>query len=459
MAKAPETLRFSKVDDLFEASISPNDVWFGLFYECCQTQVKEEHYYDLLFTFSVMAYRSENMDVLRLLLAMAFQATTRGPEFWQVSEKIPYSVNFTPRSEGYEKSKDQLQKLVTFQDFQAGLVSRGSTESERDYRDRCSQHYHKTCKEQQTEFVNFVYLSPLPYPSFPPSQTACFSLIDHSSSRSKIEERFGSWTRNLLLYTYCSDLYQLFQEITLPAPIEDDILWLPAQSKHVFTALPRFNIPTLLSLINDRQPSFPKKYSEKTNQVSDALTPRDLTQRLRSLATTESLLQLYCDDLLKCIDALEPNESHHDPCLNTLQHMLGPESASAELLSNAGLWPVIHPMSLLRQLTYPFRDIHSAGWLSILSEFGGALKRCQSKNRQEQPRDSSRNVAGESHQNDQWKSSEYLDWLLLELDADISIRPVQVSIAKQMMSPTGGTNTVMQLNMGEGKSSVSFSFK
>ena len=56
-----------------------------------------------------------------------------------------------------------------------------------------------------------------------------------------------------------------------------------------------------------------------------------------------------------------------------------------------------------------------------------------------------------------WEETKYLDWLLIQLDANFLIRPVQASIAQEMISPGGGNNTVMQLNMGEGKSSVSSS--
>ena len=55
-----------------------------------------------------------------------------------------------------------------------------------------------------------------------------------------------------------------------------------------------------------------------------------------------------------------------------------------------------------------------------------------------------------------WDAMMYPDWLLIQLDADILIRPVQAQVAKEMMSPREQKNTVMQLNMGDGKSSVSF---
>jgi hypothetical protein len=46
------------------------------------------------------------------------------------------------------------------------------------------------------------------------------------------------------------------------------------------------------------------------------------------------------------------------------------------------------------------------------------------------------------------------DWLLLELENNILIRPEQAQIATEMISPSSGSNSIMQLNMGLGKSSV-----
>jgi hypothetical protein len=53
-----------------------------------------------------------------------------------------------------------------------------------------------------------------------------------------------------------------------------------------------------------------------------------------------------------------------------------------------------------------------------------------------------------------WDPATYPDWLLIQLDADILIRPLQANIAMHMMAPESLHNALMQLNMGEGKSSV-----
>ncbi|KAI6327610.1 hypothetical protein MCOR29_002913 [Pyricularia oryzae] len=53
-----------------------------------------------------------------------------------------------------------------------------------------------------------------------------------------------------------------------------------------------------------------------------------------------------------------------------------------------------------------------------------------------------------------WDPIEYPQALLMEVESDITIRSIQFDIAQTMASPPDGRNSVMQLNMGEGKSSV-----
>jgi hypothetical protein len=53
-----------------------------------------------------------------------------------------------------------------------------------------------------------------------------------------------------------------------------------------------------------------------------------------------------------------------------------------------------------------------------------------------------------------WDPMRYPEWLLLEVENNIQIRQEQAHIAREMMSPSSGCNSVMQLNMGLGKSSV-----
>ncbi|KAI1092009.1 hypothetical protein F5B19DRAFT_455893 [Rostrohypoxylon terebratum] len=55
------------------------------------------------------------------------------------------------------------------------------------------------------------------------------------------------------------------------------------------------------------------------------------------------------------------------------------------------------------------------------------------------------------HQN--WSPLQNTDWLLMEIESDILIRPEQVDVARAIIEPESGQNSVIQMNMGKGKTS------
>ncbi|GME34061.1 hypothetical protein BKCO1_7800036 [Neofusicoccum parvum] len=57
--------------------------------------------------------------------------------------------------------------------------------------------------------------------------------------------------------------------------------------------------------------------------------------------------------------------------------------------------------------------------------------------------------AGNNHAN----PTKYPDWLLLEIEGNLLIRPHQVAVALATISPRSGRNSVLQMNMGQGKTS------
>ncbi|KAF1997703.1 hypothetical protein P154DRAFT_622249 [Amniculicola lignicola CBS 123094] len=60
-------------------------------------------------------------------------------------------------------------------------------------------------------------------------------------------------------------------------------------------------------------------------------------------------------------------------------------------------------------------------------------------------------LANSGHEN--WSPLLFPDWLLLEIDTDIMIRPEQIDVAHAIIAPQSQENMVLQLNMGKGKTS------
>ncbi|KAF8420356.1 hypothetical protein EV426DRAFT_675169 [Tirmania nivea] len=144
-----------------------------------------------------------------------------------------------------------------------------------------------------------------------------------------------------------------------------------------------------------------------------------------------------------------------------IMYTLSPaEGTTAELLQRTGLGPRLTTKTLLRQLACCklSADTHLRRWQNIFISFAKAIAAYQQALRLHhhacrQDLDAfmkewvNRGRKG-------WDPSRYPEWLLFEIENNLLIRQVQAEIAFEMLEPHSGCNTVMQLNMGEGKSSV-----
>ncbi|TKA77752.1 hypothetical protein B0A49_06728 [Cryomyces minteri] len=121
------------------------------------------------------------------------------------------------------------------------------------------------------------------------------------------------------------------------------------------------------------------------------------------------------------LDALEHHQQelnkHVEDTFNSLTQSLGPNKPHLVILQEAGLWPQITPQSLLEILAAKSGHRPNELWKRALLHYGE-------------------------------------NWLLLELENNFTIRAIQARVALEMISPSSSDNTVLQFNMGEGKSSV-----
>jgi hypothetical protein len=192
-------------------------------------------------------------------------------------------------------------------------------------------------------------------------------------------------------------------------------------------------------------------------ESSNPLEIESLISRFSEL-NSEGFSSLYTNGVMRCIEALRCKLPTDDNHINAL----GPLTAAEKLLSDAGLWPSLGQGCLLRQLTYPLRTGMSDEWKEAITRYAQNLSSKQREARLsvlKQPgRESEYTKESDNPGWRKWDPLEHPDWLLIQLDSNILIRSVQAEIAQEMMFPRTGENTVMQLNMGEGKSSVCWHF-
>ncbi|KAH9033523.1 hypothetical protein EDB85DRAFT_2144913 [Lactarius pseudohatsudake] len=194
----------------------------------------------------------------------------------------------------------------------------------------------------------------------------------------------------------------------------------------------------------------------------------------------ESLLQLYGEDLSKShsdllrkaapftvrrgVPAQEALRQYRDQCskrkaslFSELSGALAPSQKLENVVSISGLWPRITPRSILRELSRDRVSTLTDQWKHAITRYAIAFLKYQQ---------SQRLVELSSRRRDEelLREAETVcedvaaacapDWLLIQIDANFLARPLQLAIAREMISPTCQRSASFQLNMGEGKSSV-----
>ncbi|CAL8123849.1 unnamed protein product [Orchesella dallaii] len=136
---------------------------------------------------------------------------------------------------------------------------------------------------------------------------------------------------------------------------------------------------------------------------------------------------------------------------------------SKRILYMSGISPRTAPIFLLQYFLHAVKTktrcadnnglVKIVGALGVLWSELKRFNRCLALKSKKRLRNELHNeLQNRGHVN--WNPFEYPEWLLLELELDIMIRPIQVEVALQMMTMPDGNNGVMQLNMGEGKTAV-----
>ena len=255
-------------------------------------------------------------------------------------------------------------------------------------------------------------------------------------------------------YLYCSgrsyitlgDLMGRSAPALPPAPEENFGSWVCQQSTD---QVDHSKLDSLLQRLSEPLGGYEKRYAVDLVKSSDSL---------RSYSSTDSKLS-YSSKALQPIleEHLQLCKNHLDDIYRLLCHCLQAEqSITRHLAFRSRMCPRLSSISLLQQLARDQIKHLPSDWKACLIKYGQAISALQRAERLLMCTGSGPDLLNEirnrGHQN--WDPAQYPDWLLLEIENSISIRPAQVQIAREMISPSSGKNSIMQLNMGEGKSSV-----
>ncbi|KAF8500764.1 hypothetical protein F5888DRAFT_1888086 [Russula emetica] len=167
----------------------------------------------------------------------------------------------------------------------------------------------------------------------------------------------------------------------------------------------------------------------------------------RGAVPSHELLRLYHDECTR----------RKDKIFSEISAALAPSQNVEKANGIAGLWPWVTPRSLLRQLAQDHIVTLPDRWKAVITRYAVFLLKYQQSQRLLEL-SSKQNYEELLREIDSMRSNVLAestpDWLLVQIEANLVARPVQVAVAREMISPSSEQNISLQLNMGEGKSSV-----
>ena len=210
----------------------------------------------------------------------------------------------------------------------------------------------------------------------------------------------------------------------------------------------RGELQSLLSRLSSKASgAYERRYANDLLKSFNSLSPSAEGKLNGSTETLKPLLEEY---LIRC-------KKHVDELYQMLRcHLEAQMSTTHEIACGAKMWPRLSTISLLQCLARGKVASLRDDWKSCLVVYGVAISNLQRAQRLltclGKESELLSELANPGHQG--WNPVHNTEWLLFEIENNILIRQVQAQIAQEMVLPSSGANSILQLNMGEGKSSV-----
>ncbi|KAL1615532.1 hypothetical protein SLS54_008937 [Diplodia seriata] len=229
----------------------------------------------------------------------------------------------------------------------------------------------------------------------------------------------------------------------IPAPIQANRLSHPARD------LPGLGeLEGIIGSMKDESDPTRRAYAEDLDASLTSLKQAHLPSTPETIPLSENVL----------LEQHAVLEKHVAAALCSLSLALRPKELSDLVLRDVGLWPRIDTASMLTCISAHRRESVPGQWREFLVSFGQLLSSLQRLERLLSFRHRNDIVGfykeAEEPGHQSWSATDFPDWLLIEIENNLTIREVQAEVARKMIQPDGGQNAVLQLNMGEGKSSV-----
>ncbi|CAE6448122.1 unnamed protein product [Rhizoctonia solani] len=432
-------------------------------------------------------------------LIPVFVAFATNPKFRSLEPPSQIVFNFEDR---YEPKLSQVEGFViaalhSIKNSPASDLTRKLGETNPAWHSRREKYYKSNFPSRILQFVDHLMnqwprSNPRPPIQLRSPSSDLSGWFDVESCLESTQQYFSSCLWNIKMRSHLHELEGVLA--SRPTSVGSTFAYTPQQPVKARVAPQTVRDPW--STLNFSSLMRTRSISQPTNvlllskvSVSKDVAPIANTSRLQNLfaefrQNPSSLNRLYASDLDESRQDLDskPNEllpqqlppgavmnleKTGEHCKNNVTYLfqrlksaLSPQSDIEHVAFTAGVWPRITPRTTLQQLSFQNRpQIRSLlNWRDGLIQYAQVFADYQRSQRLIALAESDNtaefykelDLASDEEDTD----SNNPDWLLVQIDSNFALRAVQRQVAKEMISPSLHKNTVLQLNMGEGKSSV-----
>lgn len=450
-------------------------------HRCLPTSTaSQQHRFSIIMWLSTLASQEDaNLPMLQAV-AMLLKSTVSA----QIS--APGSEFFEPKA-GYTCSKTALSSEIErfthpFKLCPEQNLSRFDNETLADYNDRCHREWRRARDSAVASCVDALaaqWPCEIPARPFIPNLKLSDYINVYYAMRS-VRSLFKRWYDNRLLHNFLESMEQTMLGLNFE-PIHPVALIMSTPEKRAsvvgfVSEHDIFSGPA--PMLPEDCPTFDHD-SHYSTQDKESPQPTRLGSVIKSLeggAGQSKYKKQYAEDLRKSLDALKSRDGEGLPSVNVtsgefssylrsctdhaqklyglLEAAVGPSASSTGIRSTYQR-PRVSPTFFLKQLSRSRWHNLSDEWKACTIRYALALtamQRAERLTKLTEKQDLAKELQNPGHQN--WDPAKHPEALLMEVESGFLIRPVQTQVAEQMQNPPRGDNAVMQLNMGEGKSSV-----
>ncbi|KAL0058901.1 hypothetical protein AAF712_014383 [Marasmius tenuissimus] len=465
---------------LINSSLSDN--WLSLFDTLRDDATNPSQVTFILCT--LLYAHGHSAEVQRLIPTLLSFATCRekfsnsrhNPPTWKSYQLFE---GFEPDSHCLQETANSCAQAFRFEDEWG--ISRHWNESDSALYSRRKERYddHRAGEVQR---VADAVLCQWPTPEPNLSQVYGLSIVNSADFIDKAKLMFTHWFHNHELKLHLLDVQCALDVIRG----HHEFITIPPEEKaYSFTPplYPSTRPPSSVSLQNIMQQPAPiirrlyefvppfNPTSTRTEAMSDLF---QLDGLIAELENGNDLVRLsYAAEIRQSFKALQYSnrsglttlDQYHEACddhlassLQAIRNHLGGfaqgNGAGSQVMERAGLWPCLYLRPLLESLASSNIFKPTGQWMQVIRDLTRSLLLAQRAQRMlrcyllENFDDLNKELSVDASV----LKTDDCDWLLIQADSDFLARKVQLSVAHEMI--TSEKNVVLQLNMGEGKSSV-----